>query len=188
MTGELPWEPVGHIDDGGIVYSGPAGRAWFGDEPPETPPYGGPHPTIKPGDHVGYVTRDGDLRVERWRDPGEPPEHCPECEERTRAYGSPPRSCDRCWQADHPTGRRISAKFIAVDFNPVVLRVLFGIPPGFPLWYRPPRPMLPVGPIGRRMMRTQRFLQALAEIEAERWPLPANPLDPSAWFGDEGAS
>lgn len=66
------------------------------------------------------------------------------------------------------------------------VRERLGIPPGFPLWYRPEPPALPVGPVGRRMMRAQTFLQRLAIVEAERWALPDNPLDPSAWLGDHG--
>lgn len=72
-----------------------------------------------------------------------------------------------------------------VEAARIDIRKILGIPPGFPLWYQPPRPALPAGPIGRQMMRTQLFLQRVAIVTAERWPLPDDPLDPSTWFGDE---
>jgi hypothetical protein len=50
-------------------------------------------------------------------------------------------------------GTTIEAVF--TDINPDVIRWLFGIPPGFPLWYVPERLALPVGPIGRLIQRTQ---------------------------------
>ena len=42
-----------------------------------------------------------------------------------------------------------------VEAARVDIRKILGIPPGFPLWYRPPRPSLPVGPIGRAAQRIQ---------------------------------
>ncbi|WP_280317277.1 hypothetical protein [Nocardia wallacei] len=37
-------------------------------------------------------------------------------------------------------------------------RALFGIPPGFPLWFEPERPALPVGPIGRAQTKIREIL------------------------------
>lgn len=47
----------------------------------------------------------------------------------------------------------ITVEFRDVDHD--ALRAMFGIPPGFPLWYVPPRPALAVGPIGRYIQQTQ---------------------------------
>lgn len=46
-------------------------------------------------------------------------------------------------------------EMIITDFNADMMRILFGIPLGFPLWYVPERLALPVGPIGRLIQRTQ---------------------------------
>jgi hypothetical protein len=57
------------------------------------------------------------------------------------------------WYQSMNSPRTLTMEFVDVELD--MMRALFGIPPGFPLWYRPERPALTVGPIGRYNQQTQ---------------------------------
>lgn len=70
-----------------------------------------------------------------------------------RIQFEPPHAQPSLWMFDAHPPRTLTVEFIDVELD--FMRALLGIPAGFPLWYRPVRPALEVGPLGRLIQRTQ---------------------------------
>lgn len=62
-----------------------------------------------------------------------------------------------------------TVEFHVEDVNPDLWRFLAGIPPGFPLWYRPERPALRCGPIGRAIQEIDRTISERVRILTDEY-------------------
>lgn len=88
------------------------------------------------------------------------------------------------------THRSMQVEFELTDIHPDVVRVLWNIPPGFPLWYRtpllalppaPPRLALPWGDTAYTTCTYSRWLHGNDADTAPGWNFgPPGPLTPSS--------